>query len=177
MPSPWGPFLPCGASVGNTANSELKGTDFYQAPQSCEGRRDICYFFLSWGKRVCWHLVWGKAYTFFLWPHTFCKQSCNEGCILMHLSIKDLEHGVERNLFSNMSKAVLQNACVIFKPTLEQTTATVVWRRPRWLHSHGHRDNVSPAKHDSYTGFTISDMGHRICWIYYLFNETRFSSR
>lgn len=55
---PWVPFLPRGGSVGNTANSELKGTDFYQTPQSCEGRRDICFFFFfPRGKRVRWHLV------------------------------------------------------------------------------------------------------------------------
>lgn len=137
----------------------LKALTFTRHHRAARGGVTFAIFFFPEGS-VCADTWCEARHTLFLWPHTFCKQSCNEGCILMHLSIKDLEHGVERNLFSNMSKAVLQNACVIFKPTLEQTTATVVWRRPRWLHSHGYRDNISPAKHDSYTGFTISDMGH-----------------
>lgn len=52
MPAPRGPFLPRGASVGIAAISELKGADFYQAPQSCEGRRDI-YCFISSQRGAC----------------------------------------------------------------------------------------------------------------------------
>lgn len=53
-----------GASVGITANAELKGTDFYQITQSCEGRHDICliFFQLPRGECVCRHLVCGSAF-------------------------------------------------------------------------------------------------------------------